>query len=99
MTGDPETDADKKTAFPDFRSINIGDLNWIGRLLLLAIVPMTFALAFLLFNWFQFLLPNHFGKDAALLLAIVIGIISLLVLFAVSYLLAHFNISTFKKRS
>ena len=98
MTGDPETDTDKKTAFPDSRSINIGDLNWIGRLLLLAIVPMTFTLAFLLFNWFQSLLPNHFGTDAALLLAITIGIISLLVLFAGNYLLAYFGISIFKKR-
>ena len=97
MTSDPETDTDKNTGCPDFRSITIGDLNWTGRLLLLAIVPMTFALAFLLFNWFQSLLPNHFGKDAALLLAIVIGIISLLVLFAVNYLLTHFGISIFKK--
>jgi hypothetical protein len=98
MTGEPETDADKKTGGPDFRSINIGDLNWIGRLLLLAIVPLTFALAFLLFNWFQSLLPNHFGTDAALLLAITIGIFSLLVLFAGKYLLAYFGISIFKKR-
>lgn len=98
MTGDPETDADKKTGGPDFRSVSLGDLNWIGRLLLLAIVPLTFALAFLLFNWFQSLLPNHFGTDAALLLAITIGIISLLVLFAGNYLLAYFGISIFKKR-
>ena len=98
MTSEPETDVDEKAACPDFRSINIGDLNWIGRLLLLAIVPMTFALAFLLFNWFQSLLPNHFGTDAALLLAITIGIISLLVLFAGNFLLAYFGISIFKKR-
>ena len=98
MTSEPETDVDEKAACPDFRSINIGDLNWIGRLLLLAIVPLTFALAFLLFNWFQSLLPNHFGTDAALLLAVTIGIISLLVLFAGNFLLAYFGISIFKKR-
>ena len=98
MTSEPETDADKETLPSESNSINIGDLNWIGCLLLLAIIPLMIALAFPLINWFQALLPDKWEKGAAQVLAIPLVIIGLLVFFAVSYLLAHFGISIFKKR-
>mgnify|MGYP002529730464 CR=1 FL=1 len=56
------------------------------------------ALAFPLINWFQALLPDNWEKGAAQMLAIPLVIIGLLVFSAVSYLLAHFGISIFKKR-
>ena len=98
MTSEPETDADQDTLSSESHSINIGDLNWIGCLLLLAIIPLMIALAFPLINWFQALLPDKWEKGAAQMLAIPLVIIGLLVFFAVSYLLAHFGISIFKKR-
>jgi amino acid transporter len=98
MTSEPETDADKDTLSSESHSINIGDLNWIGCLLLLAIIPLMIALAFPLINWFQALLPDNWEKGAAQMLAIPLVIIGLLVFSAVSYLLAHFGISIFKKR-
>ena len=98
MSNEPETDADKETLSSESNSINIGDLNWIGCLLLLAIIPLMIALAFPLINWFQALLPDKWEKGADRALAIPLVIIGLLVFFAVSYLLAHFGISIFKKR-
>ena len=98
MSNEPETDADKETLSSESNSINIGDLNWIGCLLLLAIIPLMIALAFPLINWFQALLPDKWEKGAAPALAIPLVIIGLLVFFAFSYLLAHFGISIFKKR-
>ncbi len=98
MTGELETDADKETLSSESKSINIGDLNWIGCLLLLAIIPLMIALAFPVINWFQALMPDKWEKGAAQVLAIPLVIIGLLVFFAVSYLLAHFGISIFKKR-
>ena len=98
MTSKPETNADKDTLPSESTSINIGDLNWSGCLLLLAIIPLMIALAFPLINWFQALLPDKWEKGAAQVLAIPLVIIGLLVFFAVSYLLAHFGISIFKKR-
>ena len=98
MTSEPETDVEPDTLPSESNSINIGDLNWIGCLLLLAIIPLMIALAFPLINWFQTLLPDKWEKGAAQVLAIPLVIIGLLVFFAVSYLLAHFGISIFKKR-
>ena len=99
MTNEPETGAEHDALPADANPINIGDLNWIGCLLLLAIIPLMIALAFPLVNWFQALLPDRWEKGAARALAIPLVIIGLLVFFAVSYLLAHFGISIFKKRS
>ena len=98
MTSEPETDAEPDTLPTESNSINIGDLNWIGCLLLLAIIPLMIALAFPLINWFQALLPDKWEQGGAQVLAIPLVIIGLLVFFAVSYLLAHFSISIFKKR-
>ena len=98
MTSEPETDVEPDTLPSESNSINIGDLNWIGCLLLLAIIPLMIALAFPLINWFQALLPDKWEKGAAQVLAIPLVIIGLLVFFAFSYLLAHFGISIFKKR-
>ena len=99
MSNEPETGAEHDALPTNADPINIGDLNWIGCLLLLAIIPLMIALAFPLINWFQALLPDKWEKGAAPALAIPLVIIGLLVFFAVSYLLAHFGISIFKKRS
>ena len=98
MTSEPETDVEPDTLPSESNSINIGALNWIGCLLLLAIIPLMIALAFPLIIWFQALLPDKWEKGAAQVLAIPLVIIGLLVFFAFSYLLAHFGISIFKKR-
>ena len=98
MANDPKTDADTDTLPTESNSINISDLNWIGCLLLLALIPLMIVLAFPLINWFQALLSDKWEKGGAQVLAIPLLIIGLLVFFAVSYLLAHFGISIFKKR-